>query len=149
MKLIPSEHLGRRGRGVCDYFGIDPRSVDVLMGTFTKSFGASGGYVAGSKETIDHIKATSHSSCYASPMAPAVMEQISSAVQLIMAAEEDPTCLGRKKLDALAENVKYFRKRLSDAGFIVIGHKDSAVVPLVSFSPVKTRCVKLDTFLIF
>jgi len=28
--------LGPRGRGVCDYFGLDPRKVDILMGTFTK-----------------------------------------------------------------------------------------------------------------
>lgn len=41
--------LGSRGRGVVDHFGLDPRDVDVLMGTFTKSFGASGGYIAGKK----------------------------------------------------------------------------------------------------
>ena len=40
--------LGPNGRGVVDYFGSDPNDVDVLMGTFTKSFGASGGYIAGS-----------------------------------------------------------------------------------------------------
>lgn len=140
--------LGKRGRGVCDYFNIDPQSVDVLMGTFTKSFGASGGYVAGKKKTIDHVKASSYSSFYASPMAPAVMEQVDSVIHIISAAAEDPTCLGRKKLDTLAENVKYFRKRLSDAGFIVLGSQDSAVVPLVSFSPLKTGYVELDTFLV-
>lgn len=41
--------LGLNGRGVCDYWGVDPRGVDILMGTFTKSFGAAGGYIAGSK----------------------------------------------------------------------------------------------------
>lgn len=41
--------LGPTGRGVVDYFGLDPRDVDLLMGTFTKSFGAAGGYIAGSK----------------------------------------------------------------------------------------------------
>jgi serine palmitoyltransferase len=35
--------LGPQGRGVCDYFGIDPCRVDILMGTLTKSFGANGG----------------------------------------------------------------------------------------------------------
>lgn len=39
--------LGPHGRGVCDYWGIDPQDVDILMGTFTKSFGAAGGYIAG------------------------------------------------------------------------------------------------------
>lgn len=41
--------IGKHGRGICDYFGIDPREIDILMGTFTKSFGSAGGYIAGSK----------------------------------------------------------------------------------------------------
>jgi 7-keto-8-aminopelargonate synthetase-like enzyme len=34
---------------VVDYYGCDPNDVDILMGTFTKSFGSAGGYIAGSK----------------------------------------------------------------------------------------------------
>jgi serine palmitoyltransferase len=45
--------LGRRGGGVCDYWGIDPADIDILMGTFTKSFGSTGGYIAGSKVSIN------------------------------------------------------------------------------------------------
>lgn len=41
--------MGKRGRGVCDYYGVDPRDIDILMGTFTKSFGSAGGYIAGTK----------------------------------------------------------------------------------------------------
>ena len=41
--------LGPHGRGVLDYFGLDYRDVDLLMGTFTKSFGSAGGYIAGSR----------------------------------------------------------------------------------------------------
>lgn len=41
--------LGPRGRGVVDYFGLDPSDVDIMMGTFTKSFGAAGGYIGGKK----------------------------------------------------------------------------------------------------
>ena len=41
--------IGTRGRGVVDYFGCNPEDVDILMGTFTKSFGSAGGYIAGSK----------------------------------------------------------------------------------------------------
>lgn len=41
--------MGKRGRGICDYYGVDPREVDILMGTFTKSFGSAGGYIAGTK----------------------------------------------------------------------------------------------------
>lgn len=44
--------LGSRGRGVVDYFGLDPCDVDVMMGTFTKSFGAAGGYIAGRRVSV-------------------------------------------------------------------------------------------------
>ena len=38
--------MGETGRGVAEYWGVDPNDVDVMMGTFTKSFGAAGGYIA-------------------------------------------------------------------------------------------------------
>ena len=41
--------MGPNGRGVTDYFGADPADIDIMMGTFTKSFGAAGGYIAASK----------------------------------------------------------------------------------------------------
>lgn len=44
--------VGPTGRGVTEHFGVDPKEVDVLMGTFTKSFGAAGGYIAGKKVRI-------------------------------------------------------------------------------------------------
>lgn len=44
--------VGPTGRGVTEHFGVDPNEVDVLMGTFTKSFGAAGGYIAGKKVGI-------------------------------------------------------------------------------------------------
>ena len=41
--------MGPHGKGVVDYFGLDPREIDIMMGTFTKSFGAAGGYIGGKK----------------------------------------------------------------------------------------------------
>ena len=38
--------IGATGRGVTEYWGVDPSDVDIMMGTFTKSFGACGGYIA-------------------------------------------------------------------------------------------------------
>ena len=48
--------MGPNGRGVTDYFGIDPKEIDILMGTFTKSFGSAGGYIAGSKRLISYLR---------------------------------------------------------------------------------------------
>lgn len=47
--------VGPTGRGVTELFGVNPADVDVLMGTFTKSFGAAGGYIAGKKVSVRHI----------------------------------------------------------------------------------------------
>lgn len=41
--------VGKTGRGVCELLGVDPAHVDIMMGTFTKSFGSCGGYIAASK----------------------------------------------------------------------------------------------------
>jgi len=51
--------MGKQGRGIVDYFNRDSNDVDILMGTFTKSFGAAGGYIAGKK--VDHFVNTSDS----------------------------------------------------------------------------------------
>ncbi len=41
--------MGKNGRGIVDYFNINTNDIDILMGTFTKSFGSAGGYLAGKK----------------------------------------------------------------------------------------------------
>ena len=47
--------MGSTGRGCCEYIGVNPSDVDVLMGTFTMSFGGMGGYVAVDKRVIDEL----------------------------------------------------------------------------------------------
>jgi 7-keto-8-aminopelargonate synthetase-like enzyme len=49
--------LGATGRGVCEHAGVPFDDVDILMGTFTKSFGACGGYIAASHEVVAHLRA--------------------------------------------------------------------------------------------
>ena len=56
--------MGPKGRGIADYYNVDPRDVDIMMGTLTKSFGAAGGYIAGSKRLIDYLRIFSQSCVY-------------------------------------------------------------------------------------
>ncbi|XP_027050120.1 serine palmitoyltransferase 2-like [Pocillopora damicornis] len=128
--------MGPNGRGVTEYFGVNPADVDIMMGTFTKSFGAAGGYIAASKEIIDHIKGSSHSAAYASFMSPPVVMQIISSIKIIMG--EDGTSKGKQRLTRLAQNCKYFRQKLKKMGYIVYGHDASAVVPILLYMPAKT-----------
>ncbi|KAJ6659573.1 hypothetical protein lerEdw1_018542, partial [Lerista edwardsae] len=127
--------IGPRGRGVLDYFGMDPNDVDVLMGTFTKSFGAAGGYIAGKKELVDYLRAHSHSATYATSMCPPVAEQVIRAMKCVMG--QDGTTQGLQRVNQLAKNTRYFRRRLHELGFIIYGNEDSPVVPVLLYIPGK------------
>ncbi|CAN8008870.1 unnamed protein product [Ixodes pacificus] len=127
--------MGPTGRGVVDYFGLDPRDVDLHMGTFTKSFGAAGGYIAGSKAVVDHLRAESHSFCYAASMPAPVAQQIISTCRVIMG--EVGSGDGQRRIERLARNTHYFRRRLKQMGFIIYGNEDSPVVPLMLYLPSK------------
>jgi serine palmitoyltransferase len=76
--------MGPSGRGICDYFGIDYNNIDILMGSFAKSFGSAGGYIAGRKEVIDHLRYNCHSSIYGEPMSVPALQQVHSTLQVIM-----------------------------------------------------------------
>jgi serine palmitoyltransferase len=122
---------GPHGKGICDFYGVDPKDVDIMMGTFTKSFGSAGGYIAGSKSLISFLRANSHAHCYASSMAPAVAQQILTSMKIMMGL--DGTDEGQKRIDQLARNTRYFRKRLAQIGVITYGHEDSPVVPMLVY----------------
>uniref|UniRef100_A0A8C1K507 serine C-palmitoyltransferase n=1 Tax=Cyprinus carpio TaxID=7962 RepID=A0A8C1K507_CYPCA len=127
--------LGPYGRGVVDYFGLDSKDVDVMMGTFTKSFCAAGGYIAGRKDLIDYLRTHSHSAIYATSMSLPVVEQIITSMKCIMG--KDGTTIGRSRIQRLAENTVYFRRRLREMGFIIYGNNDSPVVPMMLYMPAK------------
>ncbi|KAF9411706.1 hypothetical protein HW555_009572 [Spodoptera exigua] len=120
--------LGSRGRGVCDHAGVAPRDVDVLMGTFTKSVGASGGYIAGSAKLINWIRQYGHMHTYAHAMSPPVAQQIVAAMRLL----DEPA--GRARLLALRDNTHYFRDELRRLGVVTLGHPDSPVVPVLVYT---------------
>ncbi|XP_039530497.1 serine palmitoyltransferase 2-like [Pimephales promelas] len=98
--------LGPRGRGVVDYFGLDPSDVDIMMGTFTKSFSAAGGYIGGKKELIDYLRLHSHSAVYATSMSPPVTQQIIASMKCIMG--EDGTTLGEFRILFKISSNKYY-----------------------------------------
>ena len=73
--------LGKSGKGVCEQLGVDSRDVDIMMGTFTKSFGSCGGYIGGSKRIIQYLKRNCPTQHYAASMSPPAVEQILSALK--------------------------------------------------------------------
>ncbi|RYG49823.1 aminotransferase class I/II-fold pyridoxal phosphate-dependent enzyme [archaeon] len=92
----------------------NPADVDILMGTFTKSFGAMGGYIAGSREFIDALRVSSAGFLIDNAMTPAVCSQILTAFKVMQG--EDGTSIGAEKLQRLHDNANYFRNKLVDMG---------------------------------
>ncbi|CAH8436615.1 serine palmitoyltransferase, long chain base subunit, variant 2 [Schistosoma haematobium] len=138
--------LGQMGRGVADYFGVDPRDIDISMGTFTKSFGSSGGYIAGNRKLIDYLRSMSYNTVYGCSMPAPLAQQIISSIKIIMG--KDVPGEGERRIKCLAENIRYFRARLHEMRLIVYGNRDSPVVPVIVYMPAKLvafsrRCLEL------
>ncbi|BAB90752.1 putative serine palmitoyltransferase [Oryza sativa Japonica Group] len=127
--------VGKTGRGVCELLGVDPADVDIMMGTFTKSFGSCGGYIAASKEIIDHLKHICPAHIYATSMSPPAVQQVISAIEVILG--EDGSDRGAKKLAQIRENSNFFRSELEKMGFEVLGDNDSPVMPIMLYNPAK------------
>lgn len=127
--------LGKTGRGICEHSGINPDDIDILMGTFTKSFSGMGGYIASSKEVTDFVRAQSAGVLHHNSMSPIVCQQVLTAFKVIMG--EDGTNVGRQKLDALISNSNKFRSKLIDMGLHVYGDFDSPIIPIVMYQPAK------------
>jgi serine palmitoyltransferase len=127
--------VGPNGRGVCDYFGIDPAEVDILMGTFTKSFGANGGYISGKRDLIEKLRTINSGFTYGEAPTPLVLSQIAAALRII--SGEIVPGQGEERLQRLAFNSRYLRLGLKRLGFIVYGHDDSPIIPLLLYHPAK------------
>lgn len=126
---------GRTGRGCTEYMGVDPANIDIMMGTFTKSFGGMGGYVASSKEVISFLRRKCAGSAYHNSLSPVVCQQVITSFKVITG--EDGTDIGRRKISALRDNSNYFRMRLTDMGLHVLGHYDSPIMPVMLYNPTK------------
>ena len=106
------------------------------MGTYSKSYGAAGGYIASTKEIVAHLRCKSLSTTYAPPLTIGAVTQIHSALKLVRDTDE-----GKARLVAIRENSIYFRKRLIEMGFTIYGNYDSPVVPLLVYLPTKIQAM--------
>jgi len=136
--------MGPTGRGCAEYCGVDTGDIDIMMGTFTKSFGGMGGYIAGSKDVISFLRRRCAGSSYHNSLSPAVCQQVLSSFKVVMG--EDGTNIGRKKIQALRDNSNYFRMRLQAMGLHVLGHYDSPIMPVMLYNPTKIAAFSRECY---
>lgn len=136
--------VGKTGRGICELLGVDTSDIDIMMGTFTKSFGSCGGYIAGSKDLIKYLKAVSPGHLYATAISPPAVQQVISAVKVILG--EDGSNRGAQKLARIRENSNFFRAELKKMGCEVLGDHDSPVMPIMIYNPAKIPAFSRECF---
>lgn len=112
--------LGEHGRGVCELQGVEG-DVDVVMGTFSKSFAALGGFLAGRREVIDYIKHNAGGHIFSASLPAAVIETVRAVLQIIV-REPD-----RRR--QILEKAKYMAAGLAALGYRA-EFRGSQIVPV-------------------
>ncbi|MFP6677616.1 MAG: aminotransferase class I/II-fold pyridoxal phosphate-dependent enzyme [Pirellulaceae bacterium] len=79
--------MGANGRGIGEYFEVNPKDVDLWMGTLSKSFGSCGGYIAGSNALVEYLKYTSPGFVFSVGLPPS---NAAAALESIRLMEEEP-----------------------------------------------------------
>jgi len=113
--------LGDGGRGVVDHFHLHGR-VDVEVGTLSKAFGVVGGFVAGRRIIVDHLRQKGRPFLFSSALTPPDTAACSAAVD-ILELSDDPV---RK----LWSNTRYFKEKVAAAGFNT-GASQTPITPVM------------------
>jgi len=120
--------IGKNGRGTADHFGLTD-SVDLIMGTFSKSLASIGGFIAADNDTINYLKHNARSLIFSASIAPANAASVIAALDLM---EQEP-----ETMDKLWDNTRYAMKLLNEAGFDT-GHTETPIIPIFIRDDFKT-----------
>ncbi len=112
--------FGHQGRGVCDHFGLIDK-VDLIMGTFSKSFASIGGFIAADKDTINWVRHTARSYIFQASNTPAATAAAMAALHIFQTEPE--------RKENLWKVTNYALDRFREAGF-EIGETESPIIPL-------------------
>jgi 8-amino-7-oxononanoate synthase len=120
--------LGKNGAGTADHFGLTD-SIDLIMGTFSKSLASIGGFIAADLDTINYLKHNARSLIFSASIAPANAASVIAALDLI---QEEP-----ERLTQLWDNTHYALAALKNAGFDT-GHSVTPIIPILIRDDFKT-----------
>ena len=128
--------LGQNGRGVCNHYGLTDK-VDLIMGTFSKSFASLGGFIAGDKILINYLRHHARSYIFSASCTPASTAAAGAALDIMLSEPE--------RLDHLWELTRYALERFRALGF-EIGNTSTPIIPLFIRNNEATFCITRDVF---
>jgi len=120
--------LGGGGRGTAEHFGLE-NEVDLIMGTYSKSLAAIGGFIAGSRDVVNFIKHTGRSMIFSASLPPALVASVSTALDII---EEQPQLRAQ-----LWKNTHKMLRGFKELGFDT-GTSETPIVPIIIGDSIKT-----------
>ncbi|MBW8010545.1 MAG: aminotransferase class I/II-fold pyridoxal phosphate-dependent enzyme [Chloroflexi bacterium] len=113
--------LGEQGRGIEEHFGL-PGTIDIKMGTLSKTIPSVGGYVAGNKDLIAFLRHTSRAYIFSAALPPAQAAAANEAFKVIL---DEPW-----RVEKLRENTDQFINGLKKRGFDTL-NSETAIVPII------------------
>ena len=123
--------FGKDGRGVCDHFGLTDE-VDLIMGTFSKSFASIGGFIASDSDTINFLRHTCRTYIFSASNTPAAT---AAALEALHIMQQEP-----ERIESLWKVTNYALRRFREEGF-EIGETESPIIPLYVHDTDKTFLV--------
>lgn len=120
--------LGYGGRGTANSFGMDDR-VDLIMGTFSKSFASIGGFVAGDRYVVDFIQHFGRSIIFSAALPPPALAAVRASLQLM---KENP-----QMAEELRKKGEKYRNELKSIG-LDTGNSQTPIVPIILRDEVMT-----------
>ncbi len=122
-----SGFIGKTGRGTHEYRGVMGR-IDIITGTLGKALGgASGGFTSGRKEVIDMLRQKSRPYLFSNTLAPSITGASIAVLDMLTETTE--------LRDKLELNTKYFRTKMTEAGF-AIKPGEHPIVPIMLYDAV-------------
>jgi glycine C-acetyltransferase len=122
--------MGKTGRGVHEHRGVMGK-IDVITGTLGKALGgASGGFTSGRKEIIELLRQRSRPYLFSNTLAPSITGASIAVLDLLSETTE--------LRDKLEENTRYFREKITQAGF-EIKPGEHAIVPVMLYDAVLSQ----------
>ncbi|MDP4177909.1 MAG: aminotransferase class I/II-fold pyridoxal phosphate-dependent enzyme [Bacillota bacterium] len=121
--------IGKTGRGTCQHFNIEGK-VDIVAGTFSKTLGSVGGFIAASEELIELLHFYSRTYMFSTGMTP---QAAGSSIAAMEVVEDEP-----QLREQLWNNIHYFKKNLIDLGFN-LGDAETSIFPIIIGDDLKVK----------
>jgi len=132
--------MGEKGHGTAEHFDVDD-GIDVAMGTFSKAFAVTGGFVCASKPLIDYLRFFARSYMFSAALSPMVLAAVDGALDVV---EREPY-----RRQQLTGNIRYLTQKLNSIGFDIHPKTPIFVLPVPDYMEIRKAAYQFHQRRIF